>query len=84
MPYEDYVKGLEAALPGATSDPRPDPNPEQAFERWAMLTAKELAFLCGEDARPPAGTVPYDWGDGLVYFAPAEAKARGLAVAVDA
>lgn len=78
VPYEDYVAGLEAALPGATADPRPDPTPAQAFARWAMLTAKELAFLCGEDAKPPSDTVTHDWGDGLVYFAPAEAKARGL------
>jgi protein-disulfide isomerase-like protein with CxxC motif len=82
--YEDYVAGLEAALPGATSDPRRDPTPELAFERWGMLTAKELTFLCGEDAKLPNGIVTYDWGDGLVYFAPAEAKARGLAPPVAA
>jgi protein-disulfide isomerase-like protein with CxxC motif len=33
VPYEEYVAGLEAASPGATLDPRPDPTPEQAFER---------------------------------------------------
>ena len=79
VPYEDYVAGLEAALPGATADPRPDPTPDQAFARWGMLTARELAFLCGEDARPPADAVTYDWGDGVVYFSAAEAKARDLA-----
>lgn len=78
VPYEDYAAGLEAALPGATFDPRPDPTPQQAFERWGMLTAKELAFLCGEDARPPADTLIHDWGDGVVYFSAQEAKARGL------
>ena len=78
VPYEDYVAGLEAALPGATADPRPDPTSEQAFARWGMLTAKELAFLCGEDARPPADGVTYDWGDGVVYFSAAEARARNL------
>ena len=78
VPYEDYVAGPEAALPGATADPRPDPTPDQAFARWGALTAKELAFLCGEDARPPADAVTYDWGDGVVYFSAAEAKARGL------
>ena len=81
VPYEDYVAGLEAALPGATADPRPDPTPAQAFERWGMLTAKELEFVCGEDAHPPSDAVAHDWGDGLVYFSAAEAKARGLAVA---
>lgn len=78
VPYEDYVAGLEAALPGATKDPRPDPTPAQAFARWGSLTAKELSSLCGEDAQPPAGTVTHDWGDGVVYFTPAEAAARGL------
>jgi protein-disulfide isomerase-like protein with CxxC motif len=78
VPYEDYVAGLEAALPDATADPRPDPTPDQAFARWGMLTAKELAFLCGEDAKPPADAVTHDWGDGVVYFSAAEAKAREL------
>jgi protein-disulfide isomerase-like protein with CxxC motif len=78
VPYEDYVAGLEAALPGATADPRPDPTPAEAFERWGMLTAKELAVLCGETARPPADVVSIDWGDGLVYYSAAEARARGM------
>ena len=81
VPYEDYVAGLEAASPGATADPRPDPTPDQAFARWGMLTSKELAVLCGEAAKPPAGIVTHDWGDGLVYFTAVEARARGLALA---
>jgi protein-disulfide isomerase-like protein with CxxC motif len=76
--YEDYAAALEAALPGATADPRADPTPAQAFERWGMLTEKELAFLCGDGARPPADAVVHDWGDGLVYFSAAEARARGM------
>ena len=76
--YEEYVAGLEAALPGATLDPRPDPTPAEAFQRWPLLTAKELTFLCGEGAQPPADVVSYDWGDGLVYLTAADAKARGL------
>jgi hypothetical protein len=79
VPYEDYVAGMEAALPAATADPRPDPTPDQAFARWGMLTARELAFLCGEDAKPPTDAVTYDWGDGVVYFSAAEARARDLA-----
>ena len=79
--YEDYEAGLEAALPGATADPRPDPTPAQALARWGMLTGQELTFLCGEAAKPPADTVTHDWGDGLVYYSASEAKARGLAVA---
>jgi hypothetical protein len=81
VPYEDYVAGLEAALPGATADPRPDPTPAEALDRWGSLTARELTFLCGEDAAPPAHAVAYDWGDGLVWFTPVEAAARGLAAA---
>ena len=76
--YDEYVAGLEAAMPGATADPRPDPTPAQAFARWGMLTAKELTVLCGEHAQLPVGTVTHDWGDGLVYFSAAEAQARGI------
>ena len=78
VPYEAYVAGLEAALTGATADPRPDPTPAEAFARWGMLTGQELAFLCGETAQPPADAVTHDWGDGLVYYAASEARARGL------
>ena len=81
--YEDYVAGLEAALPGATADPRPDPTPDQALARWGVLTSKELSFLCGEGATPPTGAVVHDWGDGVVYFSPSEARSRGLTL-VDA
>ena len=80
--YEEYEAGLEAALPGATAQPRPDPTPAEAFARWPVLTAQELTFLCGADAAPPAGVVHYDWGDGLVYFTAAEARARSLEAAV--
>ena len=76
--YEDYEAALEAAMPGATADPRPDPTPAEALARWGMLTGQELAFLCGEAAKPPADAVVRDWGDGLVYYSPAEAEARGL------
>jgi protein-disulfide isomerase-like protein with CxxC motif len=78
VPYEDYEAGLEAAMPGATADPRPDPTPAQAFERWGMLTEKELTFLCGDDAQPPMDVVTRDWGDGVVYYRAAEIEARGL------
>ena len=44
-----------------------------------MLTGQELAFLCGEAATAPADVVSRDWGDGLVYYSAAEARARGLA-----
>ena len=82
--YEDYVAGLEAALPGATADPRPDPTPDQALARWGVLTARELEVLCGAEAAPPADAVVHDWGDGLVYFSAAEARARDLKAPVAA
>ena len=80
--YEDYEAGLEAAEPGVTTNPRPDPTPEQAFAEWGVLTGKDLEFLCGDGTVAPAGVVAHDWGDGLVYFSAAEARARGLAEAV--
>jgi hypothetical protein len=76
--YEDYETALEAALPGSTANPRPDPTPEEAFARWGVLTGQEFSFLCGEDAKVPQGVHAHDWGDGLVYFRRDEALARGL------
>jgi protein-disulfide isomerase-like protein with CxxC motif len=77
-PYGDYELALEATLPGAAADPRPDPTPAQALAEWGVLTAKELEVLCGESAAPPVGAIAYDWGDGLAYFSPAHAAAWGL------
>jgi hypothetical protein len=77
--YQRYEECMEAALPGSTADPRPDPTPAQAFERWPLLTAVELTTLCGADAEPPGDIVTHDWGAGVVYLTPAEAAARGLA-----
>lgn len=78
LPYEDYTDAMEAASPGSTLDPKPDPTPVEAFERWGVLTAKELAVLCGDDAIAPNSVVSYDWGDGLAYFSAPEATAWGL------
>lgn len=80
VPYEDYKAGLEAALPGVTFDPRPDPTPVQALARWGVLTGQERTFRCGEGAVAPADAVAHDWGDGLVWFSAAEANARGLSM----
>ena len=76
--YDEYVAGLEAAMPGLTTRYGPDPTPEQAFARWGMLTSKELSVLCGADAKVPADTTVHDWGDGVVYYCATEARARGL------
>lgn len=67
QPWEAYVAAMEAARPGSTSDPRPDPTPDEALQRWSLLTEHEVAFLCGDDARPPAGAVPVDWGAGTAF-----------------
>ena len=76
--YEEYEAGLEAAEPGVTATPRPDPTPAEAFAEWGVLTGKELEFLCGVGAVAPAGVLAHDWGEGFVYFSAAEARARGL------
>ena len=78
LPFEAYVEALEAALPGATANPRPDPTPAEAFAEWGVMTARELAVICGEDAKPPAEIVTYDWGDGVAYFRKDEATAWGI------
>lgn len=69
-PFEAYVESMEHAVPGSTLDPRPDPAPEEAFERWPLLTPIELETLCGPGAVPPAGIEAHDWGDGIVYLRP--------------
>lgn len=78
MPYDAYVEAMESAVPGSTSDARPDPSPEEAFRRWPLLTAPELDLLCGTDAAVPDGVVRHDWGDGSVFLTESDARARGL------
>lgn len=78
MDYADYEVAMEAALAGSTANPRPDPSPEDAFARWPVLTPVELAALCGAHAEPPAEMVAFDWGDGICWMTPAEARARGI------
>lgn len=80
MPFEAYVDALEAVAPGCTSDSRPGPTAEDAFDEWGVLTEQELAFLCGPDAAAslPEDLVAHFWGAGLVYFRPDEAAARAL------
>ena len=80
MPYSSYVEAIEAAVPGATADPKPEPTVAEAFERWGVLTANELLLICGPAALDAvsADVVAHFWGEGLVYFSPAEAAARGL------
>jgi hypothetical protein len=67
-PWDDYVDAMERAVPGSTSSPRPDPTPDEAIATWSLLTERELAFLCGDDASPPASAKPYDWGDGTAWL----------------
>jgi predicted DsbA family dithiol-disulfide isomerase len=70
QPWDAYVAAMEAAEPGSTDNPRADPTPDEALAKWPLLTEKELTFLCGDDARPPAGAIEIDWGAGLAYARP--------------
>ena len=67
-PWEDYVAAMEAAVPGSTAAPRPDPSSDEALAEWPLLTERELEVLCGVGASPPAGAKPYDWGGGTAWF----------------
>jgi len=69
-PLTAYLEAMEQVGPGSTVAPRPDPTPNEAFARWPLLTATELAILCGPNAAPPSGATPYDWGNGGVYLRP--------------
>jgi hypothetical protein len=68
--FDAYIEAMEKAVPGSTVTPRPAPTPDEAFKRWPLLTATELAILCGPNAEPPSGAKTYDWGDGVVYLRP--------------
>jgi protein-disulfide isomerase-like protein with CxxC motif len=70
QPWDAYVGAMEAAVPGSTTDRRPDPTADEALATWPLLTERELAFLCGDDARPPAGAVSIDWGAGSAFARP--------------
>lgn len=78
-PYERYVAALAEVAPEALADSRPDPTADEAFAAWGALAATELAFLCGPEARPPAGAVPIDCGGGRYWLGEPAAAARGLA-----
>ena len=78
LPFESYVEALEAASPGSTATPRPNPSVTDSFETFGVLTAKELEVLCGVDAELPTNVISYNWGDGEAFFTPAEAKAWNL------
>ncbi len=82
MPYDAYVAALEAALPGSTADPRPDPTANEALDRWEMLTEKELETLCGDDAMQqlPASSVGHFWGTGLAVMKTETAERRSLPI----
>jgi len=69
-PFDAYLEAMEKAAPGSTSDPRPDPTPQEAFERWPLLTSVELQTLCGDEAEPPSGAKTVNWGDGELYLRP--------------
>jgi predicted DsbA family dithiol-disulfide isomerase len=70
QPWDAYERAMEAAVPGSTSDARPDPSPDEALQTWPVLTSRELAFLCGEGAPAPHGAETIDWGAGVAYARP--------------
>ena len=69
-PFTAYLEAMEKAVPGSTAALRPDPTPDEAFARWPLLTATELAILCGAHAESPSSAKTYDWGHGVVYLRP--------------
>lgn len=75
LPFDAYVDALEAASPGASATPRPNPSPNEAFDTFGVLTSKELDVLCGADAKLPGDVIAYNWGDGEVFLTPEEASA---------
>jgi hypothetical protein len=82
QPWERYPAAMEAADPGRTASGRPDPTPEEALATWPLLTERELSFLCGEAAQPPAGVIAIGWGAGTAFArpdapAPRSSPARG-------
>jgi len=77
-PYERYEDAIEFVLPGITRGARADPTPEEAFATWRALAPAELEALCGAGARPPGGTIAYEWGAGVYWLTAAEAAARSI------
>jgi len=71
QPWERYVDAMEAAVRGSSDGGRPDPTPEEALAEWPLLARRELSFLCGEEASPPADAVTIACGGGPAYARPA-------------
>jgi predicted DsbA family dithiol-disulfide isomerase len=46
QPWERYLAAMEAASPGSTRDPRPDPTRDEAIAAFGRLTERELEVLC--------------------------------------
>ena len=68
--FEEYLKAMEHALPGSTATPRPNPAPEELFDRWPLITERELDTLCGPGSQLPSNVKSHDWGEGAVYLVP--------------
>lgn len=76
--YERYAEAMETVAPGSTSDPRPDPTPDEVFETWGTASERELEVLTGT-TEPPDGVVKIDTDEWRFFLTPTEAAARGLA-----
>jgi predicted DsbA family dithiol-disulfide isomerase len=91
---ERYLEAMEKAEPGSTRDPRPDPTPEEAFEKWSLLTGEEFEMLCGAATAIPENVESFDLaktpgaGSGWVHLRadahPALLRRLGSAAAVAA
>lgn len=51
QPWDAYVDAMEAAEPGSSADPRPDPTLDEALATWPTLTEFELGYLTGVSGR---------------------------------
>jgi predicted DsbA family dithiol-disulfide isomerase len=75
-PLDDYAEALDAVLPGAGAQPRPDPDPATLLRTLGSVTRVELALLCDGEP-PPDDAVVYDCGGGALFLSPDEAATRG-------
>ncbi len=80
-PLEDYLAAVERAAGDEPLTPRPDPTTDEVIARWGTAADVELALLAGPRSSDPTGVVAHEWGGGVFFLTPAEARARGIEAA---
>jgi hypothetical protein len=79
-PWEVYLAALHAAAgteaDALERDAPADPTPEQALQRFGLLTGPEFDLLCGPGWQAPEDAVAFDSGGGQVWMTAAEASTR--------